>query len=62
MTNGDKMTLVNNSIFEKQSSCCRKSLRENLKKGKYKILVFLSKSDELDSCANCRKYLENCGK
>ena len=61
MTNGDKMTPVKNSIFEEQFFFQRQSLRENLKRGKYKILVFLSKEDEMDSCAKCRKYLENCG-
>ena len=39
----------------------KSSLRKKLMRGKYKIVVVMSKWDTLESCEECRKYLENNG-
>ena len=62
----NEMEIVNSSLsihkFDNVDTFYhRYSLRENLNRGKYKIRVVISKLGEIESCQECRKYLENGG-
>ena len=62
ITNDDKITVVNCSVIKSRKIVHRKSLRETLKSGKYKIVVVLSTDiQRVASCAVCKEYLEKCG-
>ena len=61
ITNG--MAVVKSSVFKHENRISHaKSLRDNLMKGKYKIVVALSKYNRRVSCAESREYLEEGGR
>ena len=66
IANNDKMTVIETSITfisvkNTIKTFKKRSLRANLRRGKYKIVVLMSAFNKLKSCEECRKYLENDG-
>ena len=66
ITDNEKTSVVEHSLSKDPKSddklfVHKKSLRANLRSGKYKIVVVVSKWDEIRSCEECQKYLENVG-
>ena len=63
IANDDGTAVVKSSVFKRPKNYLHhsKSLRENLRGGKYKVVVAVSKRTERASCADCREYLERFG-
>ena len=64
MTNDHRKAVVKASVYKPKllnELLYPKSLRENLKAGKYKIVILLSDMHVLDCCEDGREYLENGG-
>ena len=64
MTNDHRMAVVKASVYKPKllnEILYPESLRENLKAGKYKIVIILSDTHILDCCEDGREYLKNGG-
>ena len=66
ITNCEKITSIKSSFSVVEERRERKyfggnSLRKNLKRGKYKIVVVMSTFYKIESCEECRNYLESNG-